>query len=163
MGRRLQAEDAEAGDGNAGTAAAAAAAIAESAAQATHAQAAQALPVREDYFLEEDVNASPGGSSGALTRVGLLIRSILVGGLCSLLAPWEVLVFAKWVVDIMGDLSASKHGILKSVWLPSLLATVVLSAAAPRPAPIASLDVRVLPRSRPMQASCPRAAWCQTP
>ena len=102
MGRRLQAEDAEAGDGNAATAAAAAAAIAESAAQATLAQAAQALPVREDYFLEEDVTASPGGNSGALTKGGLKIKLILVASRCSLLAPWEALVCAKGIVDIMG-------------------------------------------------------------
>ncbi len=88
----MQAEDAEAGDGNAATAAAAAAAIAESAAQVTSAQAAQALPVREDYFLEEDVTASPAGNSGALTSIGLRNKFYFAATFGSLLAPRGPLV-----------------------------------------------------------------------
>ncbi|KAK9820832.1 hypothetical protein WJX81_000578 [Elliptochloris bilobata] len=60
----VTAEDAGAGDGDAATAAAAAAAVVESAAEALREQAAQALPVREDYFLAEDVAASPGNDAG---------------------------------------------------------------------------------------------------
>ena len=77
--------------------------------------------MREDYFLEEDATASPGGNSGALTKIGLRVKLIFVASLCSLWhrgKPWYLpkRLWKSWVFkchkarDLEGHVAASPVG-----------------------------------------------------